>query len=623
VRAGQRRAHYTAARAAQKANVMAKYTQATRLLAVATPLGADALLLTGFTGREGISRLFQFELELLAENNQDIPFDKLLGQPAAVRLALAGNKNRFISGIISRLSQGTRDQTFTRYRMEIVPQLWLLTRRAQSRVFQKLSVPDILKKVLDGLDVAYEIQGTFHPRDYCVQYRETDFAFASRLMEEEGIFYFFKHAANGHKMVVANTPASHRDLPEQSQAIFESVEGGQREEDRVHQWEKVQEMRSGKCTLWDYCFEMPDKNLEASQTTVDSVAVGKVTHKLKVGGNDRLELYDYPGGYAQRFDGIDQGGGEKPGDLKRIFEDNKRTVAIRMEQEALPGLVTQGAGNCRPFVSGHKFTLAKHFNADGPYVLTGVEHSATLSGDYRSGQNLALTYENRFTCIPLALPFRPRRETPRPRAEGTQTAVVVGPPGEEVYCDKYGRVKVQFHWDREGQNNLGSSCWIRVGTVWAGKRRGVVHVPMVGDEVIVDFLEGDPDQPIIIGSVYNAEMMPPYELPASKKTIAYKGSTGSNHITNDNTEGKELYKIFSEKDIHVIAKDTIYMDAVTYCKVVSPKIFLEAKQEINLSVGGTTITMKATDITLSCGASMIKMTAADITIDSPQVNINK
>jgi type VI secretion system secreted protein VgrG len=573
---------------------MAKYTQAVRLLEVATPLGADAFLLTGFTGHEGISRLFRFELDLLAENSQDVPFDKLLGQRAALRLALAKGQNRFISGIVSRLSQGARDPTFTRYRLELVPQFWLTTRRAQSRIFQNLSVPDILKKVLQGLDVAYEIQGTFHPREYCVQYRETDFAFVSRLMEEEGIYYFFKHAANSHKMIVANTPASHPDVPDQSQAIFEAVEGGQREEDCVHQWEKVQELRSGKCTLWDYCFELPDKNLEASQTILESVPVGKVTHKLKVGGNDRLELYDYPGGYAQRFDGIDKGGGAKPGDLQKIFQDNKRTAAIRMQEEAVPGLVIRGAGNCRAFVSGHKFALTKHFNADAPYLLTGVEHAATLSGDFRSGQNLALAYENRFTCIPMALPFRPRRETPRPRVEGTQTAVVVGMPGELVFCDKYGRVKVQFHWDREGKNDADSSCWLRVTSPWAGKRRGVIYVPMLGDEVVVAFLEGDPDQPIIIGSVYNAEMMPPYELPANNQVTGSKGRSGSNQIKEGSAAGNEFLVINAQKDMHVEVKENYYTAVQGWYQLkVVKQAEIFSDQEIRLQVGSSSLLLKA------------------------------
>src|SRR5262249_37520029 len=180
------------------------------------------------------------------------------------------------------------------------------------------------------------------------------------------------------------------------------------------------------------------------------------------------------------------------------------------------------------------------FNADGPYVLTAVEHTASLSGNYRSGEDVKLAYRNRFTCLPLALPYRPPPVTPRPKVEGTQTAVVVGPPGEEGFCDKYGRVKVQFHWDRQGKRDADSSCWVRVGSVWAGKRRGVIYIPLVGDEVIVDFLEGDPDRPIIIGSVYNAEMMPPYALPDNKTVSGYKGRTGSNQIPPQDLQGSEF-----------------------------------------------------------------------------------
>src|SRR5262245_35122635 len=179
-------------------------SQTSQPLQLTTPLGRDALLLVGFTGREGLSQLFHFQLDLLAENRRDIAFDQLLGQKATISLALGGGKSRHFNGIVSRFSQGARDATFTAYRMEVVPQLWLLTRRAQCRIFQHQTVPDILKRVLAGLDVRFDLQGTFHPRNYCVQYRETDFAFASRLMEEEGLFYFFKHAADGHQLVLAN-----------------------------------------------------------------------------------------------------------------------------------------------------------------------------------------------------------------------------------------------------------------------------------------------------------------------------------------------------------------------------------------------------------------------------------
>jgi type VI secretion system secreted protein VgrG len=375
-------------------------------------------------------------------------------------------------------------------------------------------------------------------------------------MEEEGIYYFFKHTANSHQMIVANTPQSHSDLPGKSKITYEDVEGGSRDEDRIYDWEKVQEWRSGKYTLWDHSFELPHKHLEAEANIQDSVQVGKANHKLKVGGNDKFEIYDYPGEYAQRFDGVDRGGGDRAGDLQKIFEDNRRTTDIRIQEESVPGLVIQGSSNCRHLVSGYKFTLQRHFNADGQYVLTSVTHSARQGGDYRSNADEAFHYSNTFTCIPLAMRFRPQRLTPKPVVQGTQTAIVVGPKGEEIFTDKYGRVKVQFHWDRQGKNNEESSCWVRVGTLWAGKQWGVIHIPRIDQEVIVDFLEGDPDQPIIIGSVYNAREMPPYKLPdeKTKSTIktrsSLKGSADNyNEIRFEDKKGSEQIFINAEKDM--------------------------------------------------------------------------
>src|SRR5436190_12173281 len=221
---------------------MPTYTQANRPLAVGTPLGADALLLVGFSAEESISRLFNFHLDLIAENETKIPFEKLLGQSILVRLVLENGRDRYFSGLCNRVTKGHRDSTFTSYRMELVPAFWLLTRSAQSRIFQHISVPDILKKVLTGLNVNFELHGTFHPRDFCVQYRETDFNFASRLMEEEGIFYFFKHTADGHQMVVANSPQSHADLADGSTITFEGVEAQHmHDEDRIYSWSKAQE----------------------------------------------------------------------------------------------------------------------------------------------------------------------------------------------------------------------------------------------------------------------------------------------------------------------------------------------------------------------------------------------
>lgn len=544
--------------------------QADRSMRITTPLGREALLLTGLEGREAISELFAFKLDLIAENTKTIAFDKLLGQPVAIRLTMDEGDTvvRHLHGICSRMAQGERDELFTAYRMEVVPAFWFLTRRVQSRIFQHLSVPEILQAVLKGLDADFEIQGTFHPRDYCAQYQESDFDFASRLMEEEGINYFFRHNERGHRLILANTPQSHQDIEGGPESlIFEGVQGGQREESRVLRWEKRQELRSGKVTLWDHCFELPHQHLDAEKTILETVNAGTVPQKLKIGQNEMLERYEYPGAYAQRFDGVDKGGGDRASDIQKIFEDNKRTVGIRMQQETLPGLLVVGESTCRHLVAGHKFALTRHYDADGDYVLTSVTHKAVLEGDYRSGGPSTVKYGNEFTCIPSDLPYRPERRTPRPIVTGPQTAVVVGPAGEEIFTDKYGRVKVQFHWDREGQRNLDSSCWIRVAQLWAGRRWGASFWPRVGQEVVVAFEHGDPDRPIIIGSVYNADQMPPYQGngPDAKhvhdnkvsgiKTNTTPGGVGYNELRFDDTKDKQQVFLHAERDEDIRVKN--------------------------------------------------------------------
>jgi type VI secretion system secreted protein VgrG len=512
---------------------MPTYTQANSPLAITTPLGKDVLLLTGIRGSEAISQLFDFQLDLLAEVKSEVHFDGILGQNVTVKMGLPNGETRCFNGIVKRFSQGSRDETFLHFRAEMVPKLWLLTKKVQSRVFQHLSVPDILHQVLAGLDVTYEILATYYPRDFCVQYRESDFDFVSRLMEEEGIYYFFKHSDGGHQMVVTDVPNQHPELPIQPNVVYEPASGAVKEDMHVTTWEKTQELRSGEYTLWDHCFELPGNHLEAKEKTVESVTVGEVTHKLKVGGNDQLEIYEYPGGYAQRFDGIDRNGQPRPQDLQSVFRDNQRTVRVRMEQEDATSLEIEGASDCGHFLAGHKFKLQHHFDGDGEYLLTRIEHDANLEGDSHNYQELKFKYSNRFTCIPVALPYRPQRVTNRPVIAGVQTATVVGPSGEEIFCDKYGRVKVQFHWDREGKKDANSSCWLRVAQVWAGNGWGAFFWPRVGHEVVVIFEEGDPDQPVIIGSVYNAENLPPFSLPKLKafggfKSCSVQGSSGKN-----------------------------------------------------------------------------------------------
>jgi type VI secretion system secreted protein VgrG len=541
----------------------AEYKQGTRPMAVSTPLGPDKLLLVGFEGTEQISGLFSFRLDLLAanSNSKDIKFDALLGQELVVEMRIQNEdpqssepKCRYFRGICRRFEQGNRDDDFTSYRAEIVPPFWLTTRIARSRIFQQMSVPDIIKKVLTGLEVDYQLQGTFEKREYCVQYRETDFNFACRLMEEEGIFFFFKHTKDAHKMVVANSAAVHPDVPGIAKVQWDVDEGKNRELHHIHEWVKRQEVRSGKFSLWDHSFQRPDDNFESKKNTLGSVAVGTVTHKLQVGGNDKFEIYDYPGEFAQRFDGIDHGGGVQAAELGKISPDGTRTVELRMQAETVAGLVIEGSSNCNQFTSGHKFTLEKHFDAEGRYILTSVHHIAHGGNAYRTGGDDEFVYSNSFTCIPDALPFRPQRMTPKPCVMGAQTAVVVGPSGEEIFTDKYGRIKVQFPWDREGKHDANSSCWLRVGTPWAGKGWGAISIPRIGQEVIVQFMEGDPDAPIVIGSVYNADVMPAFPLPDKKvisglKSNTYKGS-GYNEMTMDDTAGKEKIVIHGQYDMN-------------------------------------------------------------------------
>ncbi len=545
---------------------MSTFLPGKRLWTVTTPQGKDFFLLVGFSGQEGISQLFRFHLDLIAHNDKKVAFDQVLGQPVTIGLVLSNGKTRPFNGVCCRLSQGARDKDFTAYGMEVVPLLWLLTRKAQSRIFQQKTVPQILEEVLKGVPLDNQISGTFHPRDYCVQYRETDFNFVSRLMEEEGIYYFFKHAEGKHTLVLANTTASHPDTPEQSKAVFQAIEGGVIE-DRVRSWNKVQDLLTGKFTLWDHAFQKPQAHLEADKPLPESAKAGTVTHKLHVGPSDSLEVYDFPGEYAQRFDDVTPGGGDRSADIQKLFEDNKRTVALRAEEAGAGALVVHGTGNCRALVSGHKFKLERHYDGDGEYVVVGVQHSGRLPGGGEGDASGGLAaYYNSFTCVPAGVSYRPPRATPKPFVQGTQTAVIVGPKGEEIFTDKYGRVKVQFFWDRQGKHDADSSCWVRVAQAWAGKRWGASFWPRIGQEVVVAFEEGDPDRPIIVGSVYNAEQMPPYlgDGPDAKhkkdnkvtgvKSNTTPGGVGFNEWRFDDTKGKEEIFFHAERNLDVRVK---------------------------------------------------------------------
>jgi type VI secretion system secreted protein VgrG len=532
------------------------YKEGNRYLYLTTPLGADELLLEGFRGHEGLSQLFRFELDLLAENSTSVDFEKLIGQKVSFGVQGADSKlpPRDLHGIVIELSQGERDTELTSYHATIVPEIWKLTRKFRSRIFQHINVPDVLKQLFAGFDVAPEIQGTFEPREYITQYQETDFAFACRLMEEEGIFYFFRFTPNEHKLVLANMPQSHSAILGKGELTF-GVPGGNKNEEWILQWQKEQSWGSGKYTLWDHNFELPHRHLEATQIVIDTVQVGKVSHKLKLAGNEDLEVLEHPGGYASRFDGVNKGAGLQPAELQKIFQDNKRTVGIRMGQTEAPMLITQGSSNCRQITSGHKFTLQGHFNGDGQYVFLEVSHHAA-EGSFRSerGNEVENHYGNVFSCIPYALPYRPPRVTARPSIPSPLTAVVVGPAGEEIFTEPYGRIKVKFMWD-PSSDSADNSCWARVATSWAGAMWGSIHIPRIGQEVVISFINGDPDRPMVTGSVYNPDQMPPYKLPDHQTVSTIKSRSTKQGVTKNFNElrfedlkGKEQVFIHAERD---------------------------------------------------------------------------
>ncbi|WZP00786.1 type VI secretion system tip protein TssI/VgrG [Isosphaeraceae bacterium EP7] len=534
--------------------------QSSRTLQVETPLGPDAFILTGMIADEGVSQLYQIDLSLIATNDTPVVFDRLLGKKVGVAAELeALGTYRHFGGICKRITQGFRGNYTTDYRMEVVPTHWLLTRRTDSRIFQQKSVPEILKIVLAGLDVTYQLQGTYPSREFCAQYRETDFQFASRLMEDEGIFYFFTHGPGGaHSMVVAD----HNDsfVPDPDRPVL-----GMRDyleaDYGIVAWEQGQQLRSGQVTLFDHHWQRPHQHLEGNSSSPPPVVVGKHTHPQSVGNNGQLELYDYPGGYAHWFDGVDHTGGSQPGDLGKIDQQAPRIARIRLQEQLAGGIVAVGEGDDRSMAAGRRFTMRGHHDGDGDYIFTSVRHEMQSTDSVRSGGS-ASPYRNEFTAIPAGQPYRPARTTPRPSVRGPQTAVVTGPAGDEIFTDKYGRVKVHFHWDRTENLKADSSCWVRVGTPWAGAGWGAVQIPRIGQEVIVDFVEGDPDRPIITGSVFNAQMMPPYTLPDNKTQSGLKtrstpqgGPENFNELRFEDKKGSEQVYMHAERDFDRVVEN--------------------------------------------------------------------
>jgi type VI secretion system secreted protein VgrG len=591
---------------------MGTYSQDKRPIRVQTALGKDELLLSEFAGTEGVSQLFSYTLDLLSENPAVDPA-RLLRTPATVTLELPGDGGRrYINGLINRFSQLGQLEGLTVYRAEIVPWLWFLSLSTDCRIFQNLSVPEIVEQVFGNLGYsAFDIRcaGSYPKREYCVQFRETHLAFVSRLMEEEGIFYFFEHEDGKHTLVLADGPSAVQPCPGQSSARMATATAVQ-PDDVITLLEREHAVESGKVTLRDYDPLQPSLRLEGTVT-----------------GKEKEELYDYPGDFT-------------------VLDQGERYARLRLEAHEARQQIVRGAGTCRGMQSGYRFDLKDHYRREvnQAYLLLEIQHRGR-AGDYRSWDSAPLDYQNQFVCIPHSVPYHPSLRTPRPRVGGHQTAMVVGKAGEEIWVDKHGRIKVQFHWDRQGKKDENSSCWVRVSTAWAGKAWGAIHTPRIGQEVLVEFLNGDPQYPIVIGSVWNGEHAPPYALPANgtQSGIKSRSSAGGatdtfNEIRLEDKKDKEEIFVQAQKDLTVNVKNdekrTVLHDRTTEITNHDTRTVKEGNdtttvekgnQVISVDQGDQTLTVKTgkqavtlnqgnQEITLKMGNQTTKLDMGNVTI---------
>ncbi|MFN8654567.1 MAG: type VI secretion system tip protein TssI/VgrG [Gemmatimonadales bacterium] len=570
-------------------------TQDKRLLTVKTDAGTDVLLLEQFTGSEAVSRPFEYHLALLAEleskNHEKVKCKDLLGTSVTVTIEGVGGVKRHFNGVVQRIAQGERDRQFVHYRMQVVPKIRTLQLTQQSRIFSNMTVNDVLNEVLSkhGIDYDLDLTGTYTVRDYCTQYRETDFAFISRLMEEEGIYYYFNHSAGGHTMVLSDNANGYAAATASAKVIF----GPQKltlKDPLIAHWQTRYQMLPGKWTVRDYDFQQPKNKLEGSAPAVSPAQLASAT-----------EMYDWHG-YANMFNEPDKRTGN-------VQSEADAWAELRMQQEEVEAEVTEGSGNVLGLTPGHKFEVESRADqgVSGSYVITSVQHSAEQDPSYVV-ENKGGSYANSFTALKDSVVYRPPMVTPRPKVSGLQTAKVVdeSDPGdqEEIWPDKYGRVRCRFPWDRDGNY----TCWVRVAQQRAGKSWGFVWIPRVGDEVVISYVEGDPDQPLVVGSLYNADNPVPYLLPDNKTQHGIKtmsspggGSENYNEFFIEDKKGSELMRFHAEKDMHTtVENDEIRQvdnDRTTTIKNNETKTVTDGDEVHKVEKGKRTVTIHGDEVT--------------------------
>jgi type VI secretion system Vgr family protein len=550
-------------------------TQSTRIATLNTPLGGDTLVFHSLSISEELGRLFTVDIEAGSESG-DIKADDLLGRGVSVEMQCPRGGVRYFHGFVSRFSRVPRPGTrYFVYRLTAVPWLWFLTRHSDCRIFQNKTLQDILRDVFGRRgfsDFKLPPSGDYTPWDYCVQYRETDFNFVSRLLEQEGVYYYFEHEKEKHTAVFADSPAAHQPFPKYEKLTFSALTSMHpHAQEHVYDWVADSRHHSGKYLQTDYDFTNPNGDLKTPASNPGNFA------------NSDFEIFDYPGEYDKRPDG-------------------EQWSRVRMEELCADRETFEGGGDVTGLATGRKFTLSEGPSpADVGEYLVIASSIHLQSNIYETGTSgdMGETYHCTFTAIKAADQFRPARITPKPAIQGLQTAVVTGPKGEEIYTDKYGRIKVQFHWDREGKHDENTTCWIRVATTGAGQGYGRINIPRIGQEVVVGFLEGDPDQPLVVSSVYNAKQMPPYGLPSGMVVSGLKSKThkgaGYNEMSVDDTPGNEKITIHGQYDMNTTIEnnqtDVVHNSRETTIDVNHTQT-IGAKQKIKvganreLTVGG-------------------------------------
>jgi type VI secretion system secreted protein VgrG len=529
--------------------------------------GVGDLRVSLFEAEEGVSQPFWIDITALVHKDVTVDEAKLVGEGATLTIRPPEHDDRFLHGIIVGVRSwevGAGDNN-RHLQLRIVPSLWKLGQTRNSRIFQRKTIPSIVKEVLDGGKVTHAwgnkrttgpdgLAGTYPQRDYVVQYGETDLEFVSRLLEQVGIFYFFEFENGKHTMVLVDANASCHDIPGDSKVPFRHDAGGRPQDEFLDDFTSRLEVRPGTVTLRDFDYLKPAVDLTA-------LAKGQV--------DANLEIYEYPAGYD------DAGAG-------------KSLAKMRLEERRARAELLAGDGRVARLSAGFQFQLEDHpvqaLNAK--YLLLSVRHVGRPQDGTQARADARATesYRCHLEAIQASVPFRPSRRTPQPIIPGPQTAVVVGPKGEEIYTDAHGRIKVQFHWDRSGKNDDGSSCWMRVSQAWAGPGWGALYLPRIGQEVVVEFLEGDPDRPIVIGAVYNGLNAPPYELPKDKTKSTLKsdvspGSGGSNELRFEDAKGSEEVYLHAQKDLHLVVENN--KDQKVHANEV-----LAVDKDRTISVGG-------------------------------------